>query len=357
MEKTKFTLLNGTELEGILKSSQPENLEPATLSLDTSGEYLSMEKKPKKIPQNLLTAAERQYRHHLFTDNAWLLLEHAEEIMSDSKMFLTRVPVQNGLAYTGTSGFRCPTVGVYLEWWQNYPDAAIDKNGNLVWYISGSPLTGRNCCSSVTPQGEQVPIAQRTSFPAIWKSFMDVNNRYNEVKQTCEAYTLEQLLAKLRGEDYRVKLVEMKHELLEEMLYDKTESLNKTIRYKEHQIESLYKLNRDLQLHYLHNRVMEFGRAYFEKEKNNETVVVKYHEDRRDLKQRLHSGIVNQRDYHALLAQISKEYREKKSELSQFAQKFMVDTFGANPNRMKLDDVLSYVRKELKNGKEKTNKH
>ena len=37
--------------------------------------------------------------------------------MQDSLMFLAPVAAENVLAYTGTSGFRNPTLGVYLEWW------------------------------------------------------------------------------------------------------------------------------------------------------------------------------------------------------------------------------------------------
>lgn len=218
METYKIELMDGREINGILKSEQPEEVKSDNLKLDTTGEYLSFgNSKPKIVTENQMLKAERQYNHHLFTENAWFLLANAEKIFSDSRMFLAPVKVQNGLAYTGTGGFWMPTVGVYLEWWLNHKEAAVDKNGNLVWYISGSPLSGRNCCSSVNPEGKQVNIAQRTTFSAIWRSFMEVNNRYNEAKQRCEAYTLEEVLVMLYGEDFKYRLIELKHEMIEKM--------------------------------------------------------------------------------------------------------------------------------------------
>lgn len=200
MKEYKITLMDGRELSCILKSEQPKEIEKDGLKLDTSGQYLAIGKKPVREDSDFEREAERQYGHHLFTENAWLLLEHAEEIMSDSRMFLAPVNIRNGIAYTGRSGFEHPTIGIYLEWWLNYSEAAIDANGNLVWYISGSPLSGCNCCSTVSPDGEQIKIKQRTRFIDIWSSFVKVNNRYNEAKQRCEAYSLEDVICKFRGE-------------------------------------------------------------------------------------------------------------------------------------------------------------
>lgn len=142
---------------------------------------------------------ERRRNHKLFYENAWLLYENAETIMTDSKMFFAPVRIQNHLAYTGVRGFRNPTVGVYVEWWREYEKAAIDANGNLLWYVSGSPLSGCNCCQSVTREGKSDDIAQRTQFKEIWQSFTLVNTRYSEAKQNIEAYTLEEVIAKLKA--------------------------------------------------------------------------------------------------------------------------------------------------------------
>ena len=53
----------------------------------------------------------------LFFWEAFFLYEHKEQILADSRMSLTPLPFENNLAYTGTSGLRNATLGVYLEWW------------------------------------------------------------------------------------------------------------------------------------------------------------------------------------------------------------------------------------------------
>ncbi len=209
-----ITLIDGRELVCNLKPEQPDRVVTDHLQLDTTGQYLSLSSKKPILPSTDADAVERMYAHQVFTENAWLFLENCESIFCNSRMFLAPVKVQNGLAYTGTSGLRHPTLGIYLEWWKNHEKAAIDANGNLVWYISGSPLSGSNCCCSVAPDGKITNIAHRTKFLDIWRSFMEVNNRYTEAKQRCEAYTLEEVIIELRGEEYRNRLVDIRKECI-----------------------------------------------------------------------------------------------------------------------------------------------
>ena len=343
MEEYKIKLMDGREIDGILKSEQPKNIKSDALQLDTSGQYLSVGKKKPKIPtESQLQIAQRQYNHHLFTENAWFLLANAEKIFSDSRVFLAPVKVQNGLAYTGTSGFGRPTIGVYLEWWLNHKEAAVDKNGNLVWYISGSPLSGRNCCSSVDPEGEQVKIAQQTSFGAIWRSFMDVNNRYTEAKQCCEAYTLEEVLVMLHGEDYKYRLIELKHEMIEDVLDWERGKIQRDYNDLRNRMQRLIKSNRSIQLRQHRDEIMEFYKGYSERQeeiKELEKVYVKRHNE---LKKQLHDGTL-EGDYHVLLAEASREYKAKRREQSDLLNKFVYATFGKNPNSISPSDVIRYA--------------
>ena len=142
-------------------------------------------------------------QRQLFLDNAFYLLAHRERILSDSRMFLCPVAVQSGLAYTGTSGFRNPILGVYLEWWPLVPDAMqIDGSGRrgLVCQLSGSPLSGMNKCSLVRQDG-RLDVVTLSSFGRHWGPFMKLNQRYTEAKQLYQAYTLSQVLDILRRED------------------------------------------------------------------------------------------------------------------------------------------------------------
>lgn len=343
MEEYKIKLMDGREINGILKSEQPNKVTHDNLKLDSTGQYLSVGKKKPEIPtEDQLQIAQRQYNHHLFTENAWFLLANTEKIFSDSRMFLAPVKVQNGLAYTGTSGFWQPTIGVYLEWWLTHKDAATDGKGNLVWYISGSPLSGSNCCRSVTPDGNSVKIAQRTSFSAIWRSFMEVNNRYTEAKQRCEAYTLEEVLIMLHGEDYRYRLLELKHEMIEEVLDREKGKIQGAYNDLCTKLQRLIKDNRRIQLRQHRDAIMEFYKGYSERHKviyELEKVYVKRH---KELKKQLHDGTL-EGDYHVLLAEASREYKAKKREQSDLLNKFVYVTFGKNPNDITPMDVIRYA--------------
>ena len=199
--KDSITLMNGTVLECFPKEALSNNFAPDKMQLDTTGVYLSIGNKPCKPQLNSTEEKERQKK--LFTDNAFYLLAHSERIMQDSRMFLAPVAVQNGLAYTGTSGFNAPTLGIYLEWWAACTKALrTDKDGNrsLVFHLAGSPLSGANHCAEVYEDGRTVSV-QVSSFASHWQPFTAINTRYDEAKHVYQAYTLEQVLEILHAED------------------------------------------------------------------------------------------------------------------------------------------------------------
>lgn len=205
--ENSITLMNGAVLECFPKESQPCYIEPDKMQLDATGKYLSIgNKKPYKGKEKApITPTEEleQQQKKLFTDNAFYLLAHSERIMRDSRMFLAPVAVHNGLAYTGTSGFRNPTIGIYLEWWNECARALrTDDEGNrsLVFYLSGSPLSGANCCAEVYEDGRIESVSVH-SFIDHWRPFMAINQRYTEAKHMHQAYTLQQVLDILHAED------------------------------------------------------------------------------------------------------------------------------------------------------------
>lgn len=189
-----FELLDGSKLKGY-PSANPLTPVSNAFSLDTTGQYLSFGRKPARTPKN--NEAERQRGHKLFYENVPLFLANADKILSDSRLFLAPVPVQNGLAYTGTSGFHRPTLGVYIEWWLYYKEDSIDRKGRPIWYISGSPLSGCNVCASVDRKGKGHQAKLNGRFSSVWGTFVDVNARYDEAKRRFMAYTLEEVVALL----------------------------------------------------------------------------------------------------------------------------------------------------------------
>lgn len=205
--ENSITLMNGAVLECFPKESQPCDIEPDKMQLDATGKYLSIDnKKPYKRKAKAQidpTEELEQQQKKLFTDNAFYLLAHSERIMRDSRMFLAPVAVHNGLAYTGTSGFRNPTIGIYLEWWNECAKTLrTDDEGNrsLIFHLAGSPLSGSNCCAEVYEDGRIESVSVR-SFIDFWPPFMAINQRYTEAKDMHQAYTLQQVLDILHAED------------------------------------------------------------------------------------------------------------------------------------------------------------
>lgn len=199
--KNKIVLLNGKELICHPKVECTDNITDDELKIDTTGTFLSVGKKSQNKVSKKVMAPNEQ----LFLDNAFYFLNNADKIFSDSRMFLAPVPIQSGIAYTGTSGFHNPTLGVYLEWWLNCEtDVTKDKKGRdaLTYYIAGSPLSGMNHCACVYPDGKSKDISHYP-FREVWSTFMKINNRYSESKAQYEAYTLEEVVNILKASDLR----------------------------------------------------------------------------------------------------------------------------------------------------------
>ena len=218
----KIILTDGRTLDCYpLAEQKPEKTETDSLELDTTGQYLIIgRRKPTPVPEPSATVEEQR---QLFISNAFYLLAHKERILSDSRMFLCPVAVQSGIAYTGTSGFRKPTLGVYLEWWGLAEEAMrTDKKGcrSLVYQLAGSPLSGRNSCGAVREDGKTEAVSL-SSFGRHWGPFVHLNQRYTEAKQLYQAYTLQEVLDILHQEDDNSKadftvmidLQFMKHEI------------------------------------------------------------------------------------------------------------------------------------------------
>lgn len=147
---------------------------------------------------------EKKSLYKLFTDNAFYLLAHRDRILSDSRMFLCQIAVKSGLMYSGSSGFQNPTLGVYLEWWRECPNAMItDKDGtrSLIFYLAGSPLSGANWSKRVDESGDIHNVRPSYPFISQWRSFIGINTRYTDAKRRHQAYSLEEVLKILHAED------------------------------------------------------------------------------------------------------------------------------------------------------------
>lgn len=192
----KITLIDGSVIQGYTPQRITNEYINNRMELDGRGEYLTLGGQKPSIKNKVKGEEGRAF----FTDNAFFFLSHSKEILSDSRMFLSRIPIQNGLAYTGASGFRIPILGVYLEWWLTCKDSALELDGQkwLVWFISGSPLSGSNACAIVNEQGE-IRKYTNLNFSNIWTSFVRINIRYDSAKTRYVWFTLDEVVNIVRN--------------------------------------------------------------------------------------------------------------------------------------------------------------
>ena len=306
----KIQLLNGNVLD-CYPLEQPKAKVDNELKLDTNGAYMSVGKpKPVATPTS---DEQKKNGESLFLHNAFLFLQHRDRIMSDSRMFLCPIPIQNGLAYTGTSGFSRPTLGVYIEWWFNCEEATVfkktrvfkkDKTKWLVYRIAGSPLSGANRCGIVNEKGETDSESLTGSFSPVWSSFMRINNRYDEAKSLYQAYTLEKTVEILEKEgltavndkDLQILFLDSELRRLRKTTTDKIACL-------ESKIESL-----KFQLFYDHRvELKAFVAEYKERESQVLRRAEEITEECKELRRQLKSGEIDNKQYQKRLTPLKKE--------------------------------------------------
>ena len=313
----KIQLLNGNVLD-CYPLEQAEAKVDNELKLDTTGTYLVIGKsKPVTVPT---CDEQKKKEENLFLHNAFLFLQHRDRIMSDSRMFLCPIPIQNGLAYTGTSGFRRPTLGVYLEWWLNCENATVrkeDKTKWLVYRIAGSPLSGANRCGIVDNEGNADTESLSGPFSPIWSSFMSINTRYDKAKSLYQAYTLEEVVEILEREgltavndkDLQILFLDSELRRLRKTTTDKIACL-------ESKIESL-----KFQLLYDHRAELKaFVTVYKERESQVLRRAEEITEECKELRRKLKSFELNNKEYQKQITPLRKERKENAYQLHSFCE-------------------------------------
>ena len=313
-QQNSITLMNGVVLDCYPKEAPQTDFPSNEMKLDKTGVYLRVGNKQLKPHPKPTEGVERQKK--LFTDNAFYLLAHRERIMKDSRMFLTPVMIQNGLAYTGTSGFHNPTVGIYLEWWAACANAMrTDENGkrSLVFHLAGSPLSGANHCSEVYEDGriEQIHLS---SFSSCWKPFMEINTRYDEAKHCCQAYTLEELLDVLHKEDNenfdgsrKVKECFMQHEI---------DTLKKRVEQLAEESDKWYNMYTDTFFKYNEARISKAFSEFQSFKEKTEKEIDSIKTQKRKLKAELKSGRMSNITYQRTLMPLNKRIQDLEFSLS-----------------------------------------
>ena len=306
--QNSITLMNGAVLECFPKESHQGDFVPDKMKLDATGTYLSIGNKPcKPLPR---TTEDVEQQKKLFTDNAFYLLAHSERIMHDSRMFLTPVAVQNVLAYTGTSGFHTPTLGIYLAWWNECPNALrTDKDGNrrLVFHLAGSPLSGANRCAEVYEDGRTKSVLV-SSFISHWRPFADINTRYDQAKHMYQAYTLEQVLAILHSEDgdgWDYSSV-----IKERFMLSEINELKKKVERLTKESERWYSMYKDTYMKYKDAEISEAFSTFQSFREECEAQINSIKMRKRALKAELKSGRMDNIAYQHTLTPLNKQIRE-----------------------------------------------
>lgn len=312
---------------------KPEKIETDPLQLDTTGQYLIIgRRKPTPVPKPSATVEEQR---QLFISNAFYLLAHKERILSDSRMFLCPVAIQNGIAYTGTSGFRKPTLGVYLEWWGLVEEAMrTDKKGcrSLVYQLAGSPLSGRNSCATIREDGK-IEAVSLSSFSRHWVPFMHLNQRYTEAKQLYQAYTLQEVLDILHLEDdntqadfsVMIDVLFMKREI--ERLNQRIEKIKEECdRWKDKYEDALTRYNAEAM------RQVYADCEAFEANVTKEIDALKA--QKKDLKANLKRGRIDNISYQRQLTPLKKRISDLFFQISRYQCEKVRDTF---PNEKDID--------------------
>lgn len=133
----------------------------------------------------------------IFLNNAFFFLAHRDRIMSNSRMFLASVPVQNGPIYFGKL-----CLGAYIEWWLSCDTVrriSEDARLSLVFRLAGSPFSGRNSCNEVYEDGSNkvVHISNFMNAVGRLKRISEHYSRYDNK----ERYSLEEVVEILKKED------------------------------------------------------------------------------------------------------------------------------------------------------------
>ena len=327
MEENNIIIENGIRLQdgnvirGYPKQDAIVELCKKTPMLDTTEEYLSIGKKTAKPKP---TDEEERYLQKLFTDNAFLILANRERILSDSRMLLTPVTVRNGLAYSGT--FQTATLGVYIEWWMCAPYSVLfdekDDTMALIWYLSGSPLSGGNLCSMVTEDGKTETV-KVPFFKKLWPKFTDILADYHDAKELYQAYTLPEVIDILKNETtrefYTESIKEFRYQakvnLLNAQLRDWEENYKslreKCDKYEKEWHFALFQLKKD--------EIVDFHKEYNLRKENLQNRKEELAKENRELKRKLRHKELTNKEYQPLLSANKKEIEQLKWKLDEYA--------------------------------------
>ena len=342
-------LQDGCIIQGYPKQDPVVEEDKGTPIFDTTGEYFSIPKKPQK-PK--LTDEEELALRNLFTDNAFLILANRERILSDSRMLPTPLCVRNGLAYSGA--FQTATLGVYIEWWINAPYSVLfdekDDAMSLIWYVSGSPLSGGNLCSKVMEDGKTETV-RVPSFRKLWPKFADIIADYHEPKKLYQAYTLPKVIDILKRETtdefYRESIRQFSYEAKIRLLNAELDDWKDKWKHTQ---ETCDDYQHKWHISLINSRLDKVKAFYDDYMKRKETLRIRTEEltkDNHNLKTRLRKGELTNKEYQPLLTKNKKEIENLDFDIYRFRKEGLANLFPEMAEHFNGRDEIKYTEEGI----------
>ena len=295
-----------------LATNEPDKVTDDTFGIDAAGRQPSTAESPKP------TAEETEVEKALFLKNAFRFLANKERILTDSRMFLCRVPFRSGTTITGTTGFENPTLGVYIQWWMAYPNAArTDENGRkcLIYRLAGSFLTSANNSEMVYEDGT-TEVINIYPFKEHCKTLGRINSAYKKAKERYQAYTLQQVVDILDHEAVGDK--EYAHIINEQFHSSAINRLNERIEYLNAQNKALEERYYDALQRWKNDEILKYYNEYKSLEANINAEVEMLMEQKADLKAAFRKGRCTLEEYESLVIPINKRIKEAQKDLDTF---------------------------------------
>lgn len=292
MEKKYITLLNGKQLECF------------------PGE-------PFEGRSNQFIFKEEYENMPMFEHFVWFLLDNADKIMADSRMFLC--PGYSQVFSPFFSGR--PRLGTFLEWWLHYPEKSRDDDGNPIFCMSGNPMTGSHGCYSINREGNTRKVTER-GFGTIIGSFVKVNSLYNDVKEECEYYEFDEVIRLLSGESYDLMMELVRTKIKLKRTQDGYNTTKGQFAIVYNRLKRLLKENKKLQLNHSMDEIMRFYSKYLPLRQTFDEEYDIFVKERRKLRKRLKKGLPVD-EYKLKLAEVGKKQKFLHRELIDRADVFM----------------------------------
>lgn len=134
----------------------------------------------------------QEANRRLFYENVYNLILNENEIMSESRYFLSSVGF-----YTSICPTLMPCVGAFVEWWKYRQQYSWTTDLMPICAISGNPMTGSSGCSAVSIRGRIFSAKLQGGLIETVKSFNRIAKRYIAAQEECESYPLEYVLSRL----------------------------------------------------------------------------------------------------------------------------------------------------------------